>query len=61
MVIVWCSNGILLASSFHTALFSLVTALVIYSAKDLVCLAFEHAQCPVLHLVGLNFELDGLV
>ena len=46
MVIVWCSNGILLASSFHTALFSLVTALVIYSAKDLVCSASEHAQCP---------------
>ncbi|CAK0753175.1 hypothetical protein CVIRNUC_002201 [Coccomyxa viridis] len=29
-------NGILLASSFHTAIFSLVTALVIYSAKPLM-------------------------
>jgi len=33
---VCCRNGLLLASSFHTALFSLVTALVIYSAKPLV-------------------------
>lgn len=54
MVIVWCSNGILLASSFHTALFSLVTALVIYSAKDLVCLAYYACTVPLLHRsVGL--------
>ena len=32
----WCSNGVLLASSFHSALFSLITALVIYSARPLV-------------------------
>ena len=37
---VWCSNGILLASSFHTAAFSLLTALVIYSAKSLVRCVF---------------------
>lgn len=29
-------NGVLLASSFHSALFSLITALVIYSAKPLM-------------------------
>jgi hypothetical protein len=29
------SNGVLLASSFHTAIFSLLTALVVYSAKNL--------------------------
>ena len=32
----WRSNGVLLASSFHSAMFSLITALVIYSAKPLV-------------------------
>ena len=35
-MVVWsCRNGILLSSSFHTAIFSLLTALVVYSAKSL--------------------------